>query len=815
MRKKFKIEGMTCSACQSHVQHAVEKLEGITSCNVNLLANSMEVNYNEEILKEETIINAVDQAGYKAISKDMKKNTSSQKEKEHKGKTLITASIFALGVFYLCMGPMIYIPIPSIFKENPLLLALTELFLTLPVVYLYRQYFINGFKRLLHLSPNMDSLIAMGSTASLLYGIYIIYVMAYRLGNGVDITHLSHELYLESASMILVLVSLGKYLESKSKKKTNESIEKLMDLAPKTAILYKDGIEAEIPVEQVKLRDQIIVKKGMQVPVDGVIIEGSGSFDQSNINGESIPVFREVGAEAISSTILTNGYIIIEATKVGEDTTIQTIIKLVDEAANSKAPISKLADRISFFFVPVVMLIALISFIVFCFLEGPSFAFGIGISVLVIACPCALGLATPVAIMVATGVAAKHGLLIKNAEILERTHSIDTIILDKTGTITEGLPKVIHIESFTEDDILRIAYSLEQKSEHPLATAIITKAIEKEVEPYPIKDYDSHSGLGIEGKIESISYYIGNKSYLTSLSIEVDETDIRIESFCKDGVTPLFVAKEKKLIGFIAVKDEIKSDSFEAIAHMKHLGLDVIMLTGDNASTAAGIAKEVGIDNLISNVLPNEKQKVILQEQAKGKKVAMVGDGINDAPALMSADIGIAIGRGADIAIEAADIILVSNSLNDVYNAIKLSKRTIRNIKGNLFWAFFYNAIGIVLASGVFYYIFNIKLNPIISALAMSFSSVFVVTNALRLNTFKTYKKKKRKGGKEMDTITLHVEGMMCKHCQARVEKALSELPEVTQVIVSLEEKTATVNGKNLSKDKVAKAIVDAGYEVK
>lgn len=817
MKKKFKIEGMTCSACQSHVQHAVEKLEGITSCNVNLLANSMEVSFNEDILKESSIIEAVDKAGYKAICKDEKKESNiNSKPSEHKGRTLIIASIFALGVFYLCMGPMMHIPIPDLFVQNPLLLALTELFLTLPVVYLYRQYFINGFKRLWHLSPNMDSLIAMGSSASLLYGIYIIYVMAYRLGNGQDIMHLSHELYLESASTILVLVSLGKYLESKSKKKTNESIEKLMDLAPKIAILYKDGVETEIPVEQVKLKDTILVKKGMQVPVDGIILEGSASFDQSNITGESIPVYKEVGEEAISSTILTNGYVLIEATKVGEDTTIQSIIKLVEEAANSKAPISKLADRISFFFVPIVMLIALISFLVFCFLEGPSFAFGIGISVLVIACPCALGLATPVAIMVSTGVAARNGLLIKNAEILERTHTINTIILDKTGTITEGLPKVVHIEGFTKDPILQIAYTLEQKSEHPLATAIVNKALEENLEPLLLEDYDSHSGLGVEGKIENVSYFIGNKTYLNSLGIKVDYEDPRIESFCKNGITPLFVAKQNELIGIIAVKDEIKSDSIEAIAKLKQLGLEVIMLTGDNASTAAGIAKEVGIDHVISNVLPNEKQNVVLKEQQKGKKVAMVGDGINDAPALMSADVGIAIGRGADIAIEAADIILVSNSLYDVYSAIKLSKRTIQNIIGNLFWAFFYNAIGIVFASGVFYYAFHIKLNPMISALAMSFSSVFVVTNALRLNTFKTKKNQKRKGGeKEMETITLTVEGMMCKHCQARVEKALTEVPNVTQVIVSLENKTATITGNNLSKDVLEKAVTDAGYEVK
>lgn len=813
MKQKFKIEGMTCSACQSHVQHAVEKLEGMQSCNVNLLANSMDVDYDEKKLTEGQIMTAVSKAGYKAIVEGKTQQTSPSSN-EHKGRTLCIAACFALVVFYLCMGPMVHIPIPPIFEENPLILAITEFLLTLPVVFLYRNYFINGFKRLWKRSPNMDSLIAMGASASLLYGVYIIYLMAYRLGIGEDIAHLSHELYLESASTILVLVSFGKYLEGKSKKKTNDSIKKLMDLAPKTALLLQDGKEIEILVEEVKQKDHLIVKKGMQVPVDGIIIEGAGSFDQSNITGESIPVYKSQNEEAISSTILTSGYVVIEATKVGEDTTFNTIIKLVEEAANSKAPISKLADRISYFFVPIVMLIACISFIVFCFLEGPSFAFGIGISVLVIACPCALGLATPVAIMVATGVAARNGLLIKNAEILERTHSINTIILDKTGTITEGNPKVVDLLCFTEDPLLRIAYTLEQKSEHPLALAILTKAKEENLEPLPLQTYDSHAGLGIEGKIENQKYYIGNKSYLSLLGINFDLEDERIKEICKTGVTPLFIAKNAALIGVIAVKDEIKKDSKEAIESLKKMGLEVIMLTGDNPTTASAIAQEVGIENVISNVLPDEKQDAIQQEQEKGKKVAMVGDGINDAPALMCADIGIAISNGSDIAIEAADIILVSNSLNDVSSAIELSKKTIRNIKGNLFWAFFYNAIGILLASGVFYYAFHIRLNPMISALAMSFSSVFVVTNALRLNTFKT-KTKKQKGGKTMNTITLHVEGMMCKHCQARVEKALTEVAGVTNVEVSLENKTATVTGNNLSESALSKAIVDAGYEVK
>lgn len=675
-----------------------------------------------------------------------------------------------------------------------------------------RHYFINGFKRLFHLSPNMDSLIALGSSASLVYGIYIIYVMAYQLNAGNEITHYVHDLYLESASMILVLVSFGKYLEGKSKKKTNDSIQKLMDLAPKTAILLKDGKETEVFVEQVKQNDFVVIKKGMQAPVDGIIVEGSGSFDQSNITGESIPVFKEKDEEVISSTILTNGYTVIQATKVGEDTTIHTIIKLVEEAANSKAPISKLADKISFFFVPIVMLIALISFIVFAFLENVSFAFGIGISVLVIACPCALGLATPVAIMVATGVAARNGLLIKNAEILERTHSLKTIILDKTGTITEGAPVLTDIISFSEEDILKIAYTLEQKSEHPLALAIMNEATKKGIAAYEIENFEILSGLGVQGDIQGITYYIGNKKYISSLSIDLEEKEKLIQSLSEQAKTPLFLATKEKLIGILTVKDKIKEDSKEAIQRLQKLGLEVIMLTGDNASTAASIAKEVGITRVISDVMPNEKQRVVKEEQAKGKQVAMVGDGVNDAPALMCADIGIAIGRGADIALDAADIILVSNSLNAVYSAIQLSRRTIRNIKGNLFWAFFYNAIGILFAAGTFYYAFHIKLDPMISALAMSFSSVFVVTNALRLNTFKTTKKGEKK---KMEKYTIQIEGMMCKHCQARVEKALQGVAGVHEVTVSLEQKNAVVTCEGVSKEALVQAVTEAGYEAK
>ena len=812
MKRKYKIEGMTCSACQAHVQKAVEKLNGIKYCNVNLLANSMDVEFDENLLNNEIIVKTVEKAGYKALYEDENPKTKPINFKDNKGKNLIISAIFALIVFYLAMGPMVKLPIPTIFEDNQLILAITEFLFTLPVVYLNKHYYINGFKRLFKLSPNMDSLIAIGSTASLLYGIVIIYQMSYKLGISENISHLAHNLYFESASTILVLVSFGKYLESKSKNKTNDAITKLMNLVPKTALLLVEDEEIEINIDEVKKGDLLIVKKGMQIPVDGKIIKGSASIDQSNITGESIPVFKEKNDEVISSTFISNGYIVIEAVKVGNDSTINSIIKLVEEAANSKAPISKLTDKISFFFVPIVILISLISFITFLFLEDISFAFNIGISVLVIACPCALGLATPVAIMVSTGVAARNGLLIKNAEILEKTHSINTIILDKTGTITEGIPEVFDIYKFTEDDLLGIAYSLEKKSEHPLATAIVNKGTKEKSTTYIVDEYNSTSGLGIEGKINNIKFFIGNKKYLTNNNVDISKYEYLITKIAKEGKTPLFVANSNFVIGIITIKDPIKKDSKIAIKNLQTLGLNVVMLTGDNEITAKAIANELNISNVISEVLPNEKQEIVKSYQTNTSHVAMVGDGVNDAPALMTADIGIAIGAGSDVALDAADIILVSNSLNDVYAAIKLSKKTINNIKGNLFWAFFYNAIGIILASGLFYYSFNIKLNPIISALAMSFSSVFVVTNALRLNTFKV----KGNGGKIKNMkYTIDIDGMMCKHCQARVEKTLTAIPGVKSVIVSLENANAIVEVENVEKAVLVEAVINAGYEAK
>lgn len=822
MKEKYNIGGMTCSACQSHVQKAVGKLKGIEHAEVHLLTNSMTIEYDEKLISSADIVKCVEGAGYTAslASKNQAVKPAPIKP-EHKGISLIVSAVFTLIIFYLAMGPMMSIPLPFFFQgaENAMSLLITQFILSLPVLYLQRHYFINGFHRLFKLSPNMDTLIAIGASASMIYGIYILYAVAFQLSqNNLEMVHsYAHDVYFESAVMILTLVSFGKFLEGKSKKKTNAAIEKLMDLSPKKAIVLRDGVETEIPIEEVQLHDHVVVKKGMLVPIDGTIIEGSGSLDQSNVTGESIPVFKEISDSVISSSILNNGYIVIEAQKIGEDTTINTIIKLVEEAANSKAPISKLADKISGVFVPIVLGISLISFIFFlAFGYGFEFSFGIGISIMVIACPCALGLATPVAIMVGTGVAAKNGLLIKNAEILEKAHLVKTVILDKTGTITEGKPKVTDILSYSDVDILSIANALEQKSEHPLASAIILKAKEEKTKDLIVINYESHSGKGISGDIDNITYYIGNETFLSELNLDISNYKNTIEKLSNESKTPLFIATKEAFIGIIAVKDMIKEDSTEAIKNLKSLGIDVVMLTGDNYKTAASIAQEIGIQTVISDILPEKKQEIVstYQNQNQNSKhlVAMVGDGVNDAPALSKADVGIAIGAGSDIAIESADVILVSNSLNDVYHAIKLSKRVINNIKGNLFWAFFYNCIGIILAAGVLYIPFGIKLNPMISAAAMSLSSVFVVTNALSINLFKI----KKKGGKnKMNTITLSIDGMACKHCSARVEKALLEVPGVSSVEVSLENKNATIKCQDTTtKETLINAVLAAGYSV-
>ncbi len=747
MKEKYDIEGMTCSACQAAVEKAVNKIEGVKEVNVNLLNNSMDIEYDDNVLNSKNILKAVSKVGYKAKLKGEK--TSEPTISSNSTNVLIrliTSIVFALALVYISMGPMIGIPIPSFLLgiENALVYAFSQFLLTLPVLYLNRQYFISGFEKLFKRHPNMDSLIAIGASAAVLYGIFAIYRIGYGLGiqDLVLVEKYHHDLYFESASVILTLVTLGKFLESKSTDKTKAAIEKMIELAPKRATLLINGEEVEVDVNEVKIGDIVVVKQGGAIPVDGKIIEGQAAIDEANITGESIPVYKEVNDNVVSSTIVNSGYIKFEANKVGENTTIATIIKLVEEASSSKAPISKLADKISGIFVPIVIGLALISGIVFAILGyGFEFSLGIGITVLVISCPCALGLATPVSIMVGTGKGAQLGLLIKDAESLEKAHNIKTVVLDKTGTITEGRPEVVDIINYSNLDLLEIAYALESKSEHPLALSIIDKAKSENKNLLDTTNYKAVGGRGIQGQINNQIFYAGNLNFAKDLGLKDIKLEKEIEQLAKTGKTPLIFMDKNQVIGIIAVKDPIKKSSVKAVKELKNLGINVVMLTGDNEITARAIASETGIEKVISGVLPTEKQAVIKSLQSDKKHaVAMVGDGVNDAIALTSADLGIAIGAGTDIAIESADIILTRNDLNDVKNVILLSKRVMNTIKLNLFWAFFYNVIGIFFASGILYPALGIKLSPMIAALAMSFSSIFVVTNALTINLFKIKK---------------------------------------------------------------------------
>ena len=825
MKQKFKVEGMTCSACQSHVQRAVEKLDGINSVNVNLLNNSMDVDFNEVICNINIIEEAVKKAGYNAYI--LGANPVIKKEKNSQLRDLIIAFVILLVLMYVAMGHMINLPLPQFLTgiENSLSYAFTQFLLALPIVYIYRRYYISGFKKLINKSPNMDTLIALGSTAALIYGIISIYMIGYGLGNNnLELVHSYHEnLYFEASVMILTLVSLGKYLEGLSKKKTTTAITKLMDLAPKKAIILRDGVELEIPVEEVKIGDIAIVKRGFSIPVDGIIIEGNASIDQANITGESIPVHKEKDEEVFSSTIVTAGYIKIKVLKESKDSKIANIIKLVEEASNSKAPISKLADKISGIFVPIIITIAIITFIVFMCMRYPfELAFNMSISVLVIACPCALGLATPVAIMVGTGKGAENGLLIKNAEILENAHLIKTVVLDKTGTITEGKPKVIDFIKFDNNlDLLSIIYSFETKSEHPLALAICEYSIINNAKIIDIESYESLEGKGITGKIGNDTYYIGNYRKALELGINNTEIDNLLDKYSTQGKTVLVVIKNQEIAALITVKDEVKATSKEAIVELQKRGINVVMLTGDNKKTAEAIASEIGVSKVIAEVYPSDKQDVINSLKTDNKHlVAMVGDGVNDALALASADLGIAIGAGSDIALESSDIVLLRNDLMDVLNVISLSKRVLNTIKGNLFWAFFYNCIGISLACGLFYPSFGIKLNPMIGSLAMSISSVSVVLNALTINLFKVKKTKVElkeiKEEEKMNTLVLNVEGMMCPRCKAHVENACKNVNGVVDAVASLEDKNVTVTfSGDALKDEVISSIVNAGYEVK
>lgn len=844
MKEKFDITGMTCSACSAHVEKSVCKLDGIKDVNVNLLSNNMTVEYDDNQINPGKIIDAVNNAGYGASltsPKTAQKTQTAQSNpvvnelKEMKAR-LIVSFVFLIPLLYIAMGHMLSFPLPSILhgSENALTFAFLQFLLTLPILYTNKKYYQVGFKTLLKRSPNMDSLIAIGSSAAVLYGIYAIFKIGYGLGHlQADIvSQYSMSLYFESAATILTLITLGKYLETKSKGRTSEAITKLMDLAPKTATVLRDGKELEISVDEVVLDDIVVIRPGQSIPVDGIIIEGSSAVDQSALTGESIPVEKNIGDQVIAATINKTGYFKFKAQKVGGDTTLAKIIELVEEASSSKAPISKLADKISGIFVPIVIGIAIVATVVWL-ITGASFDFAlsIGISVLVISCPCALGLATPVAIMVATGKGASNGILIKSAEALETAHLINTIVLDKTGTITEGKPKVTDIvtaNNTAEQYLLQIASSVEKPSEHPLAEAIVAYATEKDIVIKDISQFDSISGKGIVAVIDGKEIIAGNYALMNEKNIDVSAYKNVSDQFAQDGKTPLFFADSQKLLGIIAVADVLKPTSKEAIEQFKSMNIEVVMLTGDNKRTANAIQQQLGINHVLAEVLPQDKEAEIKKLQQSGKKVAMVGDGINDAPALVRADVGIAIGAGTDIAIESADIVLIKSDLLDAVTAIQLSKSTIRNIKQNLFWAFFYNALGIPLAAGVFYTLLGWKLNPMFAAAAMSLSSVFVVSNALRLRFFNPQYKHKEAAldiKKEIKIDNkgeifmkkekiMQIEGMSCMHCKAAVEKALNSIDGV-EANVDLDKKIAAVSAdENVTDEMLKDAVTTAGYEV-
>ena len=820
MKDKFDITGMTCSACSAHVYKAVSKLDGVKNVNVNLLSNNMVVEYDDNI-KPSDIITAVVDAGYGAQVASQNKSDNKKVNKEHINESdlmyerLKYSFIFFIPVLYLSMGPMMHLPNLPILQgyENSLNYAFTLFLLTIPIVFINRAFFIKGYKALIHKAPNMDTLVALGAFSAMIYGIFAIY----RIGYGLAVSDhelvmkYSHSLYFESAATILTLITLGKYLEAKSKKKTSKALEKLMDLTPKTAIIERDGKEYTVLVDEVKAGDIVIVKPGGSIAVDGEIIEGNTTIDQSSITGESMPVEKSIGDKVISATINKTGYIKYRALKVGKDTTISQIIALVEEAANSKAPISKLADKISGIFVPIVITIAIIS-AVFWLYMGMSFEFAlsIAISVLVISCPCALGLATPVAIMVGTGRGAENGILIKSAESLEAAHSINAIAIDKTGTITEGkmTVKSVEVYKYDENTILQTAYTLEKSSAHPIAKAIVNKCEKLGFDVFSATDFNSYNGLGISCIINGKKYSCGSAKFMTSLAIEYKNKQKNIDNTS----APIYLAEENELIGIINVSDKIKETSIEAVKKFKESNIEVYMLTGDNKQSAEYTAFQAGIENVYAELMPQDKEEIIRQLQEKGKKVAMVGDGINDAPALMRSDLGIAIGAGTDVAIQSADIVLINNNLLDAVTAVKLSKAVLKNIKMNLFWAFFYNIIGIPVAAGVFYLSYGLTLNPMIAAAAMSFSSVFVVTNALRLRNFKA-EKYINKGEKEMNVI-VNVNGMNCNHCKMAVEKALNSVDGVVSAEVSLEAKNAkVVLSKDVDDNALLNVVNEAGFE--
>ena len=838
MKERFDVSGMTCASCQANVQKAVEKL-GVDFVNVNLISETMTVSYDDGKISENDIIKAVEKIGYGAKPKNKKnlkeKNKTFDEEKIVKNR-LIISFIFLIPLMYISMGHMINLPLPHFLMgaRGSVNFAFLQFLLTLPIVFVNRIFYISGFKALFNKASNMDTLVGLGSFAALIYGIFAIMRMAYGLGfeNFEIVENYRHNLYFESSAMILTLITLGKYFEKKSKGQTKKSLESLMDLAPKKARILKDKNEVEILVEDLKKGDLILVRPGEAIPVDGIVKEGSSLVDESAITGESIPVNKNIGDEVISATLNKQGSFIFEATKVGEDTTLSKIIELVNQANETKAPIAKLADKISAIFVPTVMIISLITFVIWMILGyGFEFSLNFAISVLVISCPCALGLATPMAIMVATGKSAQFGLLFKNAESLENLHKVDTILLDKTGTITEGRPQVTDIISeIDENEFIKIASSIENNSEHPLSHAISEYAKAKNIQAKNIEDFEAISGKGIKAKYENKIYYGGNISLMIEKNIDLKSYEKKADKFSNEGKTSMYFADEKNVIGIIAVQDKPKNLSKIAIDEMKKMGYEVRMITGDNEKTAEAIKNALNIDEKYAEVLPQDKEKEIKNLQKLGKKVLMVGDGINDAPALVRSDVSMAIGNGTDVAIESADIILINNNILDIVSALKLSKSTIKIIKENLFWAFFYNIIGIPLAAGLLYPAFGLKLSPMFGAFAMSFSSIFVCLNSLRLRKFKAnfeneekikeeIQKEKNKNIKEKkmnesNKMIVKVNQMSCNHCKNRVEEILKNISGIENAEVNLDEKLAEVDYFGaIDENEIKEKINDAGYE--
>lgn len=831
--KQYNVTGMSCASCVARVEKAVNKVDGVTSCSVNLLTNSMSVDGD---VKSIDVISAVEKAGYGASLKgnSSKENKSSDEplkdtETPKLKKRLFSSLVFLLLLMYISMGHMMWgFPLPSVLANNHIAMGLIQLLLTGIIMVINQKFFVSGFKALIHRSPNMDTLVALGAGASFIYSVYALFAMTNaQVNNDMSLVmKYMDEFYFESAGMILTLITLGKMLESYSKGKTTNAIKGLMNLAPKKATILVDNVEKVVPIEEVKIGDIFVVKPGENIPVDGVVIEGESAVNESALTGESIPIDKTVGDNVSGATVNQSGFIKCKATKVGEDTTLSQIIKMVSDASATKAPIAKVADKVSGVFVPIVISIAVVTIIVWL-LCGAIFGNALvrGISVLVISCPCALGLATPVAIMVGNGGGAKNGILFKNATSLETTGKISYVLLDKTGTITNGTPVVTDIipsENYTENDLLSYASSLESKSEHPLAKAVVQKAIDSNIKTLDTTDFKSLTGNGVSAKINGKTIVGGSVKHISSIA-NIDENIIKqADELATKGKTPLLFVMDNRLLGIIAVADVVKSDSPKAIKELQNMGIKVVMVTGDNEKTAQAIAKESGVDEVIAGVLPDGKEKVVTQYKEKGM-VAMVGDGINDAPALTRADIGIAIGAGTDVAIDSADIVLMKSKLTDVSGAIRLSRGTLRNIHENLFWAFIYNVIGIPLAAGVWIPIFGWTLSPMFGAAAMSLSSFCVVTNALRLNFLnirsskrdRKIKNKTNKKEKNTMTTTLKINGMMCPHCEATVKTALESIDGVTSAEVSHESGTAVVTlSKEVSEDVLKKAVVDKGYTV-